>query len=202
MFGLFKSTPRIREIFFHEDDYCQQQFLPAEATDSAVTELAAIDQFSEAHRAPEGVGWTDIYIRSGDHLGFGTLGIHRDTLDARLVVRLPYYDRVFTGYSSHREICQRTGAWGVGERCSVFADWDDSGIVQNIWTEFFDLSEDALLSAAWAAAAIAPDYPLIYIDWAWDYTCPAADTATFYDRLAAKLRDIKERAQHHIKADS
>jgi hypothetical protein len=200
MFGIFKSTKPVREIYFHEDDYCQQQFLPAAASEAAVAELAAIGQFSEAHRAPGGMGWTDIYVRSGETVGFGTLGVHRDTFDARLVARMPRYDRVFTGYSSHRESCQRTGAWGSGERCSIFADWDDAGIVQNVWTEFFDSSEEALQSAAWAAASVAPDHRLVYVDWAWDYTCQAADTTVFYDRLAAKLRDIDERTQQYLKS--
>lgn len=202
MFGIFKSTKPVRDIYFHEDDYCQQQFLPSAATDAAIAELSAIDQFSETHRAPGGAGWTDIYIRSGETVGFCTLEIHRDTFDARLAARMPRYDRVFTGYSSHRESCKRTGAWGAGERSSIFADWNDSGIVQNVWAEFFDPSEDALQSAAWAAASIAPDHPLVYIDWAWDYTCPAADISTFYDRLAAKLLDIDKQTQQFTKSQT
>jgi hypothetical protein len=56
----FWNTPAKREIYFHEDDYCQQQLLPREASAYARAEVQKIGEFAESHRVPGGRGWTDI----------------------------------------------------------------------------------------------------------------------------------------------
>lgn len=52
-----------REIYFHEDDYCQQQLLPGETAEYVELELGRINDFAQPHRAPGRFGWTDIYVR-------------------------------------------------------------------------------------------------------------------------------------------
>jgi hypothetical protein len=190
MFGIFKKSPKKRSLYFHEDDYCQQQILPQTSIDKATGELSAIQDFSSAHQAPSGIGWTDVYIRSDDYDGISVIALHRDILDSRISPILTRFDDVYTGYSSHKEICRRTWAWGVSDRCAILADWNDDLIIQNIWTEFFDSSETAIEGATQAVAAISPSDTLFYIDWAWDYTCPASYSTLFRARLVSKLADI------------
>lgn len=194
MLHLFRRRPKPREIYFHEDDYCQQQLLPASEKGSASDELAKISDFSKAHAAPNGVGWTDVYVREGTGAGFDTLRMNRSQFEELIQACLPKFDAVYTGYSSYRQECKSTGAWGTSDSCCVFADWNDDGIIQNVWTGFFDDSPDSISLAARAVSSLASQSPLVFIDWAWDYTVDASDQEEFSRRLSDKLKDIAENA--------
>ena len=45
--GLLRRVFGMPEIYFHEDDYCQQQLLPREAVAYVTAELGKIDEFDE-----------------------------------------------------------------------------------------------------------------------------------------------------------
>lgn len=182
--------PEARRIYFHEDDYCQQQLLPREALAYVSVEMKNIADFSESHRATNGCGWTDLYIRKGAPVELGKLDITRETLAKTVSDFLPPFDEVFTGYSSYREQCKSAGAWGRSNGCALFADWNDGQIVQNVWAELFDRNVESILSATRAIAALGRLRPLIYVDWAWSYVCEAQDAATFESLLRSKLETI------------
>src|SRR5687768_6450824 len=120
MLHFFRQAPR-RDIYFHEDDHCQQQILPFDAKAFAAEELKRIAEFAEAHRAPGGVGWTDMYMRSNPPLELRALGISRRQFSEAISRSLEPFDDVYTGYSSHCERCKRTAAWGRSPTCAVFA---------------------------------------------------------------------------------
>jgi hypothetical protein len=180
----------MREIYFHEDDYCQQQLLPREATSRAESELQKIGEFSKAHRDPDGAGWTDVYVREEGPLEFVTLKMKREELAAAVKPYLPPFDVVYTGYSSYRTLCENTAAWGNSSECVMFADWDENGIVCNVWVSFFEREEKLLLAASKAVAALGKLRPLVYVDWAWDYTCETTEEETFLSKLRSKLDTI------------
>ncbi len=184
-----------REIYFHEDDYCQQQLLPREATTHAESELRKIDEFSAAHRSPGGLGWTDVYMREEAPAQFATLKMKRHDFDALISPILPAFDRVLTGYSSHREVCTRTAAWGLSRECVLFADWSDADVIANVWCGFFDPEEEQIRSAARVIAALGRIHPLVFVDWAWGYTCEATEEEHFVVMLRTKLETIAERAK-------
>src|SRR5688500_5987717 len=94
-----------RDIYFHEDDYCQQELLPLDAKAFADAELKRVADFADAHRAPGGLGWTDMYMRSSPPLELRALGIGRRQFGEAISPSLPPFDDVYTGYSSHRERC-------------------------------------------------------------------------------------------------
>ncbi len=192
---MLRSLQRVfrkREIYFHEDDYCQQQLLPREAAAHAAAEVKKIDEFANAHEAPGGLGWTDIYVRQGAPVEIRVLGIKKQDLAAAVSQFLPAFDVVYTGYSSHRELCKRVAAWGHSQTNALFADWDDDGIVTNIWAELSDHDEGSILAASKAIATLGRIHPLVYVDWAWGYTCDAADEEAFVSRLRAKQQTIAE----------
>src|SRR5262245_7306691 len=89
-----------REIYFHEDDYCQQELLPREALPFAEVQVKEVDEFADAHRAPGGMGWTNIYMRKEPPVGFQTLGMKKEDFAAAVSLHLPPFDLVYTGYSS------------------------------------------------------------------------------------------------------
>jgi len=108
---------------------------------------------------------------------------------------LPKFDTVYTGYSSYRQECKATGAWGTSDSCCIFADWKEDGIIQNVWTGFFDESPDSITLAAHAVSALASHAPLVFIDWAWDYTVHPSNEEEFIRLLRGKLKGISENVE-------
>ncbi len=187
----FKKSPKAREIYFHEDDYCQQQLLPSSKSDVISQELNKVAEFSKAHQAPEGLGWTDVYVREALDSEFGDLGMNLDTFDRCVSHFLQKFDNVFTGYSSYREVCRMTGAWGLSDSCCIFADWNDAKVVQHVWTSFFDAKDECIQICANTVKALSSQSPLIYVDWAWDYACDASNEKDFIRLLADKTTTIE-----------
>jgi len=194
MFNL-QSVLAKREIYFHEDDYCQQELLPREALAFADAEIKKIGEFANAHRAPDGAGWTDVYVRQKPPVNFRALGMKKEEFDAVISQHLPPFDLVYTGYSSYRERCKKTAAWGTATHNTLLADWDDEGIITNVWAQFFDSDEKSLLAASKAVAALGMLHSLIYVDWAWGYTCELINEEALASRLLSKLADIAERTK-------
>lgn len=194
MLRFFQRILRKREICFHEDDYCRQQFLPKEAAAYANAELKKIEEFANAHRAPGGIGWTDIYVRKEAPVELRSLKIQKASLATAISSFLPPFDTVYTGDGnpSRWQRCERAAAWGKSSRCALFADWDDGGVV-NIWMEFFEQDEESIIAATRAAIAVGKLHPLIYVDWAWGYVCEVSDEQAFASMLRTKLKTIAER---------
>src|SRR5580765_5006845 len=137
MFNLQSASAK-REIYFHEDDYCQQELLPREALAFTETEIKKSDEFASAHLAPGGTGWTDLYIRQDPPMTFRALKMTREDFDGAISSHLPSFDHVYTGYSSYRERWKNAAAWGTSQQNAIFVDWDDEGIINNVWSQFFE----------------------------------------------------------------
>jgi hypothetical protein len=182
----------MREIFFHEDDCCQQQLLPRSASGNVLTELKKKCDFADAHRAPNGFGWTDMYVLQDFSPELRALRIDKVEFAEIVSPFLQPFDLVFTGFSSYREQCRMTGAWGRSRACSLFADWNEAGIISNVWAGFFEPDEESILAATAAVAAIGKRFSLLYVDWAWDYLCDADDELTFSSLLRAKMEGIAQ----------
>jgi len=196
MVNLFQSITANREIYFHEDDYCQQELLPRESLAFAEAEIKNIGEFAVAHRALDGAGWTDIYVRQKAPVGFRALEMTKEHFDSVISPHLPPFDLVYTGYGSYRERCRKAAAWGTSQQNALFADWDDEGIVTNVWTQFFEPEEKSVAAASKAIATLGGIHSLIYVDWAWHYTCEIVHEGLFAERLRAKLADMRDGAKN------
>ena len=181
---------RAREIYFHEDDFCQQQLLPIEVAESAEDEMKRMKEFANSNRHPAGVGWTGIYVRKEMPVELHMLKLPHLQIATSIAPVLPLFDEVYTGYGSHREPCKNVAAWGLSDQCALLIQSNEQGIVEHVWTEFFARESDSIDAATQAVAAIARHRPLIYVDWAWGYLCDASDEATFSLRLHNKLDAI------------
>src|SRR5512144_460743 len=95
-----------RTVYFHEDDYCQIEVLPAQSWEYCAIQLGQIAEFSEQHRTPNGMGWTGIHVRGKAPATLAALSLDVDSVSRALSQYLVPFDRVETGYSSHREECR------------------------------------------------------------------------------------------------
>ena len=189
--NIFKKKS-IRKIYFHEDDYCQQQFLPLENQEWVNDELKNLGEFSDKHKSESGFGWNDIYVRKDPTISLADLKITAEEVSIVLTQVLPVYDLVFTGYSTYREKCESTSAWGLNPNCAIFLNWDEKQIVKNIWTNFFDIEDDSIITASCAAESLGRLRPLFYVDWAWGYSSTLDDPEEFTEQLRAKLKALRK----------
>jgi hypothetical protein len=194
MFNLQSASAK-REIYFHEDDYCQQELLPREALAFVESEIKNSDDFAAGHLAAGGIGWTDVYVRQDPPVTFSALRMTREDFDVAISPHLPPFDQVYTGYSSYRERCKKAAAWGTSQQNAIFVDWDDEGIIKNVWTQFFESDEKSILAASKSIAALGMLHSLMYVDWAWSFACEIFNEEAFASRLRSKLADIAERTK-------
>ncbi len=153
----------MREAYFHEDDYCQVEALPISNWDRCASELENIDEFSQAHSA--GIGWTSIYVRDENAQRILSLNISIAALASALSPILPPYDKVLTGYSSHREESKRTLAFGTETACIVFAGYDENGVIEDIWFEMGLTDQAGKDRALSGLSALARLGKLLLVDW-------------------------------------
>ena len=137
-----------------------------------------------------------MYVRGEAPVEISALKVKKEDFATIVGPILPAFDVVYSGYSSHREKCHRTAAWGRSAQCALFIDWNDDDIIKNIWAELFEQSEDSIRAASKAIAALGKVHRLVYVDWAWKYTCDASEEEAFASRLRNKLRAIAESAHN------
>lgn len=151
----------MREVFFHEDDYCQIEILPLSNLDFCLHQAGLIDDFSEEHKSGE--GFDDIYIREEHPSDLLDFNITTEEIRKSLSKILPEYDKVYTGYSlNHRELCPNLLAFGREKEEAIFVQVNDENIVKTIWCgelmeEILHLPKsDELIVADWTSGIIFP----------------------------------------------
>lgn len=172
----------MREVYYHEDDYCQIE-LAAEANGRWCAEqMGKIDEFSAAHKAE--VGWTDIYVRSANPTPLTSLNISRSTFTASMPSSMPRFDRVFTGYSSYRSECKSTIAFGPNDSLVAYAQFDDNDVISSVWFTLDLRSTDDVVIANDLASGLSR-WPVLMADWGWSQLIRLTDT----DRLTQYYRE-------------
>ena len=184
--------PTPLDAYFHEDDYCQQEILPLAALPFCQQQSGEIEVFSAKHQAD--VGWTDVFVRKDSPAELKSLAIPVADLRRILGQHLVEFTTIYTGYSSHREYCKNTLGFGLESAgCFLFVDWDSDGIVLHIWTDLFDNTPEHLTPAVDAMQALGVKYPLLYVDWAWDFSLPIDGSEALAQKLREKLDEIARR---------
>lgn len=156
-----------RNVYFHEDDYGQIEVLPVSNWDFCARQIGEINTFSEQHRAPGGMGWTDVFMQKEEPAKLASLTLGADVVSRALSQDIPKFDRVTTGYSSHVEECRDTLAFGFDRDCVIFISTNEANAVSNIWLGLGGPGEaerGALLAALRSLSAFSS---LLLVDWAW-----------------------------------
>ena len=172
----------MREIYFHEDDYCQIELVAEANWQFCAEQMGEIASFSERHQA--GAGWTDIYVRSANPITLASLAISRAALAGSIPPSMPQFDRVLTGYSSYRVECQRTLAFGPHPALVLFAEFGDDDIVSAVWFAFeLSSAEDADLALRLSRSLSR--WPVAIADWGWSALLRVTDAdalARYFDK--------------------
>jgi hypothetical protein len=156
----------VRQIFIEEDEYGEIEVLPAANADWCRDEFARIATFAEAHQAPGGAGWTDIYMRPPAPRSLADLRIPLAPTLASLGQRLAPFDRVTSGSFYAPEPIAGAHAFGASPLTAAVVIADaGADIVQSI---LLVLREDGAGATEMMSAlkALPSSEPLIVVDWA------------------------------------
>ena len=183
-----------RSVFFHEDDYCQQEILPAAALSYCRSEIEKIDAFASEHRAQDGIGWTDMYVRDAAPQPLVDLNITRERFTELVGAFLEPFEKVTSGAGIHHEPVANTTAFGYDALCVILADWNASGRVEHIWTSIFTDRPERLETTVRALQTLGEAFPLLYVDWAWSFVTPIDPTDALLTRIRDKLTELDQRS--------
>lgn len=152
------------DAYFHEDDFCQIELAPEANWEFCARQMGEIETFSEAHR--DGAGWIDMFVRGDNPAPFQSLGISRSDLSKSMPAAFPQFDQVFTGYSSYRESCPQTTAFGRESGIALFAQYNDAELITAAWCAF-DITTEHDVESAMALIDSLSQWPLLLADWGW-----------------------------------
>jgi hypothetical protein len=153
------------KAFFHEDDFGAVEILPVEAWVHCERQLGRIAEHDVKHRAPDGQGWTALYLREDAPTSLADLSLTLAELDAALSPHLPSTEDVTTGYSTHREPVKRMRAWVVGGYMALYASWDEGGRVLSIFCTSSYVAPEKQPAFLAALKALGALRPLLLVDW-------------------------------------
>lgn len=171
----------MRQAYFHEDDYCQTELLPIANHKHCRDQLGVIESFS-AQLETE-FGWTDMYVRADAPQTLADTRITAVELQRTLGQFLPTFDRVMTGYSTYKEPCQNTIAFGADTNLILFAEHDGEFITR-LWLTMHGLSEyDTQLASR--MFQLMSQWELLLVDWAMSALVALDDTHAVGEYLAA-----------------
>lgn len=160
----------MRNIYFHEDDYCQIEILPVQNYNYCKQEIDKINDFSQEHQVADGIGWTDVYIRNESPMTLAELKLPIEKLSASLESVVSKFGSVYTGYSSYREACKSTLAYGDTDDVVAFYDFDkEFNFVKNIWMTLDIRNQAQIDSAKQILKALSGISKLILVDWGWGF---------------------------------
>jgi hypothetical protein len=108
------------EFYLHEDDWGMISLEPEENRFERAKIMGQARAFGEASRAPGGAGWTDLMVVPAPPIALASRAIPLAALCDVLGPACRRYERMTTGYSSHREPVVS----GYAFACAAHASWD------------------------------------------------------------------------------
>jgi len=160
-----RSGAARRSLFVHEDDWGQIEVLPAACAGWCTHEMGRIRAFSAAHIAPDGGGWTEIYVREPPPIGLADLALPLAAVTSGLEQHLPAFDEVTSGTFSRARRVSRVKAFGLGQGAAIVVTPDDDGTRLATVHLLLDGAPQVRGEIVRAAAALIAEEPLVLVDW-------------------------------------
>jgi hypothetical protein len=177
----------MKEIYYHEDDYCQIEVLPVSNWQHCAEQMGEIQTFSEAHKAPNGMGWTQMYMRPDNPVGLSHSGIAITALRSALARVAEEYGPVYTGYSTYRELSKNTVAFCAADGAILYADHNDAGVVEHIWLTLDPTTEDQKSRALSLFMSLAEQGEFLLSDWGWCALVMLKDSGALSQYLSKRI---------------
>lgn len=131
-------------LFVHEDDWGMISLVPAENRADRIAVVEAARTHGEAHRAPDGLGWTAMAIAPSPPTELDVRKITLATLGAVLGTSWRPVARLTTGYSSYREDVATGYAFQLPDGPALYGCVVDGVISQLHITQISHSAADAL----------------------------------------------------------
>lgn len=184
-----------RTIHIHEDDWGIRNVYPAMAWADARRDIASATEASVRNRAPDGIGWTEMYIIQPPQADFTKVPLELQRLLAALAPLMPRVSRFYATasagfgaavrdpYGSYDEdaVC-----FGFSAACFIKVE-PQADLVARIWFEACTSDEAELQALRSALLAIDRLAPAIIADYG-SQIAGRIDDAAFLDRYLAHLR--------------
>lgn len=163
-------------FYLHEDDWGMIAVMPVENLKRAGEVAQEAEEFGEAHRAPDGVGWTDVYVVP-EEFPISARGIRLEELREVIGGGLVEAEGVQSGYSSYVEVIKNAFAFreGDGKPGALYGNVKD-GLVTGLYVLRPDWEEEG--SVAWferVLGELGERWGLMVADWWWDMTVDLRD---------------------------
>ena len=158
-----KEVPN--SVFFHEDNYCRIELLPVQNLLTRQCGVGETERYAAAGFT--GNGFLNICDRDEANCPLGDIIIDKKGFKALIMpLALFYFDTVYTGYSSHRELKKHARGFGFENYILYFEFRDD--IIINCWLDYNPIADELnvypeRLQNVLLKLGLA--YGLILIDW-------------------------------------
>ena len=174
-------------IYFHEDDFCQIEILPAENLSFCLEQAERISAFAGEHKA--GLGYSEVFMRKDAPVSLYSKSITADTLQEYLGEILPEFDEVYTGYGTHEEKCSFTRAFGKDTNTVVFYS-NKEALANHIWLTLDIMKSDDIVIARSILDALAKINDFIIADWGWAFVEPIKNIRSIDSYLNMRLKEF------------
>jgi hypothetical protein len=175
VFGRARAS---RELFLHEDDWGQIEVLPAACAAWCEAEIARIDRFARDRASPDGLGWTDLYVRPAAPVTLESVRIPFGAAADVIGARLPAFDIVSSGTFSYPEPVPHVRSFGPSANTGVVLVGDKTGSHVAMLALILNGARDEQCEVLDALVHLPSSAPLLLIDW------PRGHVALLGDRNA------------------
>lgn len=189
-------------IHVHEDDEGMRNLYPLAVRAEVEEDVAAAAAFADEHRAPSGVGWTDIYMVTPPTTGYAELGLTLADAERVLAPILPRVRRFNATIFSAMGSAERDpfgsydeDAWcfGLGAHCYMKLD-AKGALVSGIWFDLNTDDTDAICRLRKAIEAIDALAPSVIADYFLDFSGPISGDGVL-DGYFARLEEQRRYAE-------
>lgn len=155
----------MHEFFHDEDEVGMTQLLPVEWWDHCAREFEAMAAHAEAHRSPEGVGWTEMYQHSVPDPSLPRLCMTEERFVELLRPHARQFDRIDNTLAEvDAALGIRAIGFGPSRHVGIIADLDGDS-VSSIWGRLFTQDAAARGIVAAMLTALGRDQNLLLVDW-------------------------------------
>ena len=161
-----EETEILDGAYFHEDFFRQVEFCPRENLDFLKNENNEVDKFAEEHSDGNGL-FTDIYIREeNNQKSIIEKQIILSELNLMLLsLGLEKIEKVYSGYSSFKELCKNTIAYKFND-AEIFVITENNFVKDFFITGFrFYKNQEIKSNLEEILYKIGTEYDLILNDW-------------------------------------